>query len=202
MSNIYDIVTLKFRPSSTQAVSGDYFSTLDIRIAIGRSLRADDDRADAPPVAVISHSAWRTFFNGNANAIGQSLKLQGLTVTVVGVASPDFSGVVQRRPHPDGSVDSDCRAPQHRQPRHGRGLRSRQSNSAAGSGSPAPVPDGRWTTRGPRLRVSARESTPHIRRVTISDRDGVNPIDRQRRGRQRRSRAFPNHSAPAAPSAR
>jgi predicted permease len=80
-------------PSFNEAVSGDYFSTLGVRMALGRPLQTADDRPDAPPVVVISHSAWRTLFNGNANAIGQTLKLQSLAATVVGVVSTEFSGL-------------------------------------------------------------------------------------------------------------
>ncbi len=80
-------------PSFNEAVSGDYFTTLGVRMALGRPLRVDDDRPGAPPVAVISHSAWRTFFNGDVNALGQPLKLPSLVVNVVGVAAPEFSGL-------------------------------------------------------------------------------------------------------------
>src|SRR4051812_42339480 len=41
-----------------QIVSGDYFPVLGIAAARGRLLGPADDRADAPPAAVVSHAFW------------------------------------------------------------------------------------------------------------------------------------------------
>src|SRR5262249_8010648 len=44
-------------------VSGDYFATLGVRAALGRTFTPDDDRVQAGgPVAVISHKFWRNKF--------------------------------------------------------------------------------------------------------------------------------------------
>lgn len=41
-----------------QLVSGDFFSTLGVEAMIGRAITRTDDRADASPVATISHRFW------------------------------------------------------------------------------------------------------------------------------------------------
>ena len=75
-----------------EAVSGDYFSVLEVEMGIGRGLGADDDRAGAAPVAVLSHSWWQRSFNGDPEVIGSIIYLNFRPYTVVGVASPAFLG--------------------------------------------------------------------------------------------------------------
>jgi predicted permease len=74
-------------------VSGDYFRGLGIPSAAGRLLIADDDRAGAPPVAVISFGLAQARFGGAANASGASILIDNIPVTVVGVTPPEFLGV-------------------------------------------------------------------------------------------------------------
>ena len=76
----------------TEYVTGNYFQTLGVPPAAGRLLLADDDRAGAPPVAVISFALSRRRFGTPANALGQSVLLNNLPFTVVGVAPPEFFG--------------------------------------------------------------------------------------------------------------
>lgn len=53
-----------------ESVAGAYFEAMGMRIVRGRGLRPDDDRADAPPVAVISERLAREVF-GPADPIGR-----------------------------------------------------------------------------------------------------------------------------------
>jgi len=41
-------------------VSGDFFSTLGSRAAMGRTIEPSDDVAGAAPVIVLSHRFWQT----------------------------------------------------------------------------------------------------------------------------------------------
>jgi len=77
-----------------EIVSGEYFTMLGVTAARGRLLGPDDDRLDAPPVAVLSHSFWTRRFGTSADAIGRTIALNGVTFTVVGVASADFTGLM------------------------------------------------------------------------------------------------------------
>ena len=52
---------------------------------------ADDDRPDAPRVAVLTDGLWHRMFGGSADAIGKTMILNGTPHTIVGVLPPDFS---------------------------------------------------------------------------------------------------------------
>jgi putative ABC transport system permease protein len=70
-----------------------YFSLLGVRASLGRIYSTDEDRLDAPaPVVVLSHAYWERAFDGNPNAIGQSIIIDGTTFTIVGVAAKTFAG--------------------------------------------------------------------------------------------------------------
>src|SRR5262249_37473586 len=58
----------------------------------GRLLDEDDIRNEAP-VAVISDRFWRRSLNSSTAAVGQTLVLNGLSLTVVGIAEPQFVGM-------------------------------------------------------------------------------------------------------------
>jgi predicted permease len=80
--------------ASLQLVSGEYFGVLRLRPQLGRFLSPEDDRiVGGHPVAVISEAFWRRKFNGEADAIGRELTLNGARFTIVGVAPAGFSGV-------------------------------------------------------------------------------------------------------------
>ena len=73
--------------------SGNYFDVLGVRPILGRTFRPDDDRISSPrPVIVISYAAWQNRFAGDPNIIGQSVKLNGLDYTILGVAPRGFYG--------------------------------------------------------------------------------------------------------------
>jgi macrolide transport system ATP-binding/permease protein len=74
-------------------VSGDYFRGLGAPPAAGRLLLADDDRPGAPAVAVVSYSYGQKRFGEPAQAVGTSISVNNVAVTVVGVAPPEFFGV-------------------------------------------------------------------------------------------------------------
>jgi predicted permease len=77
---------------SGEYVSGNYFTGLGVRPASGRLIAPDDDRAGAPAVAVISYALSRARFGGPAAAPGQSILLDNIPFTVVGVTPPEFFG--------------------------------------------------------------------------------------------------------------
>ena len=74
-------------------VSGDFFRGLSVSPAAGRLILAGDDRAGAPPVAVISMGYSQRRFGDPANATGQPILINNVPFTVVGVAPPEFFGV-------------------------------------------------------------------------------------------------------------
>src|SRR5262245_5701548 len=80
-------------------VSGDYFATLGVRAAVGRTFTADDDRAPGGhPVVVLSHNFWRGRLALEPDVIGRALTLNDVTYTVVGVTPAGFTGEWVGRP--------------------------------------------------------------------------------------------------------
>ncbi|MEJ7811975.1 MAG: ADOP family duplicated permease [Gemmatimonadaceae bacterium] len=74
-------------------VSGNYFAALGGVAERGRVLVAGDDEPDAPPVVVISERLWRSAFAEAAGVVGRDVIVNGVHVTVAGVARRDFIGV-------------------------------------------------------------------------------------------------------------
>ncbi len=78
-------------------VSGNYFHALGTSAARGRLLNDQDDRPDGPHVVVISYELWLRRFAGAADAIGRVVIINGVPVTIVGVAPPQFQGTTVLR---------------------------------------------------------------------------------------------------------
>jgi len=90
-------VTLADRPrlAMGETVTGNYFQLLGVRAAVGRMLMPEDDRAGATRVVVISHKLWRREFGADVNTVGRAIRIHGQVYTVVGVAPPEFTGMVR-----------------------------------------------------------------------------------------------------------
>jgi predicted permease len=73
-------------------VSGNYFSTLGLQPTIGRLLNPSDDRASAPAVAVMGYRAWQRDYAADPSIVGSTLLVNGLPVTLVGIAPEGFFG--------------------------------------------------------------------------------------------------------------
>ena len=75
-------------------VSGNYFETLGGRILLGRGLSEFDTAAPgSAPVVVLSHDAWRRLFDRDPAIVGRELRLNEASLTIVGVAREEFSGL-------------------------------------------------------------------------------------------------------------
>ena len=73
-------------------VTGDYFHGLGVPPAAGRLIAPDDDRPGAPPAVVVTHAFAEARLGGAAAAPGQSIHVNNLPFTVIGVAPPEFFG--------------------------------------------------------------------------------------------------------------
>ena len=73
--------------------SGNYYQMLGVNARLGRTIVPDDDKATAPPVAVISSKYWHSRFGTDPAVVGKTIKINGVLVTIVGVLPPDFTGV-------------------------------------------------------------------------------------------------------------
>ncbi len=78
----------------TTFVSGNYFEGVGLKPAAGRLfLRSEGEVLGQDPVIVLSYDYWQQRFNGDANAVGRTVTLDGHPVTIVGVAPKGFSGM-------------------------------------------------------------------------------------------------------------
>ena len=79
-------------PSRGEFVSGNYFSVFGLRPYAGRLFSKSDDVKGASPTVVISYRAWRQKYAGDVSVIGAPFVLNGVSVTIIGVAPPGFYG--------------------------------------------------------------------------------------------------------------
>ena len=79
--------------AQTEYVTGEYFRGLGVSPAAGRLIDTEDDHAGAAPVAVISFATSQNRYGAAPNAIGQSILVDNIPFTVIGVAPPEFFGV-------------------------------------------------------------------------------------------------------------
>jgi predicted permease len=72
------------------SASGNFFDVLGVQAQIGRALTADDDRADAAKVAVLTDGLWHQLYGGSADALGKTMILNGIPHSIVGVLPRSF----------------------------------------------------------------------------------------------------------------
>ena len=82
---------------TVELVTPTYFQTLGVQLVAGTGLPMPSAGQSAPdPVAVISTSLSNWRFGGTTDVVGKTLRLNGATLTIVGVAAEEFSGVGNR----------------------------------------------------------------------------------------------------------
>jgi len=80
-----------------QLVTGNYFAVLGVTLLLGRPLTMADDDPAGPPAAVVSYGYWTLRLGGDPAAVGRTIQLNGVPVTVVGVMCREFFGERVRR---------------------------------------------------------------------------------------------------------
>ncbi len=82
------------RPARMLYVSGDFFSTLGVQAALGRTLSAtDDQRGCGTPGVVISNGFWQREYGQDANVIGRKITVNDHPLEIVGVTQSNFFGM-------------------------------------------------------------------------------------------------------------
>ncbi len=87
-----------------QYVSGGYYPGLGVRAAMGRTLTPEDDKAGAPPVAVITNRYWQRRFGQDPEALGKLVNINNVSFTIVGITPSEFIGASQVGFSPDLSI--------------------------------------------------------------------------------------------------
>jgi predicted permease len=72
-------------------VSANYFSTLGVKPALGRSFLAEEEKPDAQAVAVLNYHLWKRK-GSDPEILDKNLLLNGVPIQVVGVAPEGFMG--------------------------------------------------------------------------------------------------------------
>jgi putative ABC transport system permease protein len=72
-------------------VTPNFFDFMGLPPLIGRAIVPEDGRADAPPVAVLRHRAWVSYFGADPDIVGKTVVLNGEARTIVGVMPPRFT---------------------------------------------------------------------------------------------------------------
>lgn len=77
-------------PVQVQAgiVTGNYFAVMGLRAVLGRAFDPSDDGPAAQPVMMLTHDYWRRAFGGDRGVLGRVVRMNGRSVTIVGVAEP------------------------------------------------------------------------------------------------------------------
>ena len=96
-------LTIQAGAENSQAILGEFvsdnfFSVLGVGAALGRAFAPGECRVPGEhPIVVLSHRFWRQQFGGDANLLGQTLRLNGKPFVVIGVTEPDFAGLNANR---------------------------------------------------------------------------------------------------------
>ena len=77
-----------------EMVSPEYFRALRVTPSIGRTFTAAEDKPEgAAQVAVLSDRLWRRRYAADPSLVGQSVRINDVPLTVVGIMPPGFSGL-------------------------------------------------------------------------------------------------------------
>ncbi len=71
-------------------VTADFFSTLGVKPLVGRTFLPNEDRPGSPRLVVQGYSLWMDRYGSNPDIVGQSIVLNGLSTTVIGVMPAHF----------------------------------------------------------------------------------------------------------------
>jgi putative ABC transport system permease protein len=71
-------------------ISSGFFTTLGVKLAIGREFSVQEDKHGGAPVAIVSDRLWRNRFAGSLEALGKSVTWNEVGYTIVGVLPPGF----------------------------------------------------------------------------------------------------------------
>ncbi|HEY5029479.1 MAG TPA: ABC transporter permease [Candidatus Angelobacter sp.] len=83
----------KVEPVLFSYVTSNYFTALGLKPAVGRLIYgAETEKRGTENVVVLGNSYWKKRFNSDPSIVGRQVKMNGHSVTVVGVAPEGFHG--------------------------------------------------------------------------------------------------------------
>ena len=72
-------------------VTDRFFGILGVAPILGRDFTAADNQPGAEPVVLISHQLWEQDFNRDPQIVGQAVRTNGRSATIIGVMPPQFN---------------------------------------------------------------------------------------------------------------
>ena len=82
---------------SIQLASADLFKVLGVDPILGRTFVPEDDEAGNTPVVVLSYGLWQRRFGGQSSVIGQTITLNGIQFSIIGVMPANFQFHIKHR---------------------------------------------------------------------------------------------------------
>jgi putative ABC transport system permease protein len=70
-------------------VTANFFPLLGIQPILGRNFTAEEDVPEGPNVVILSYELWQRRFGGDRGIVGEALRLDDETHTIVGVLPPE-----------------------------------------------------------------------------------------------------------------
>jgi len=67
------------------SISSNTFSILGVKPVIGRDFTAEDEKPGAVPVVILGYGIWENRYGKNAGILGQSVRINDVPTTVIGV---------------------------------------------------------------------------------------------------------------------
>ncbi len=81
--------------AKAEIVSGNYFTLLGVRLALGRVFTQQEDlQPNANPVAVLSYAFWQSKFGGDPTVVGQTVTINDHPFQIIGVSAPGFHSAI------------------------------------------------------------------------------------------------------------
>lgn len=74
-----------------ELITAEFFDVLGVKPRLGRTFRANEDHHGAAPVVLLSEGLWRRDYGAQSTIVGQSINLDGLAYSVVGVMPEIYS---------------------------------------------------------------------------------------------------------------
>ena len=80
-------------------VTGNFFSVLGVPAYAGRTFTAaEDETPGQDPVVVLTYDYWQRRFSGSFAAIGSIMRVNDVSLTIIGVTPPGFRGDIVGQP--------------------------------------------------------------------------------------------------------
>ena len=79
---------------SAISVTTSFVPALGLRLARGRNFTKEEDAPNGPPVCLLGYDIWKTRFGQRETLVGETIKLNGISTTVIGILPEKLPGPI------------------------------------------------------------------------------------------------------------